>query len=256
MRMAAPAAPLRLWVPLLVATLEDSDGTVRDVARETVIAIFTMPSVGPAAKADLKKEMMKKGVRKGTSEAVLKGVLGGGGTAAVGMTPSSSSSVDGHDRSSSRGTTASGQSASSNGKGAPTTSPSKPVPSSVRQASSRGEKLLKQPKNMSQEDILADIEAQAAAAAPPPKSDGADVASVQVVYIASQRDLEHEFRAFLPHFEGKETEFNWQDREKAIFRMRGMLRGGVDKQYMDAFVSGLRGAAEGIIKAVRLRKHQ
>ena len=214
-----------------------------------------MPTVGPAAKADLKKEMMKKGVRKGTSEAVLKGVLGGGGTAAVSMTPSSTSSVDDHDRSSSRGTATSGQSASSNsnGNGASATSPSRPASISVRQASSRGEKLLKQPKNMSQEDILAAIEAQAAAAAPPPRNDNPDAASVQVVYIASQRDLEHEFRAFVPHFEGKETEFNWQDREKAIFRMRGMLRGGVDKQYIDAFVSGLRGAAEDIIKAVRLR---
>lgn len=54
----------------------------------------------------------------------------------------------------------------------------------------------------------------------------------------------------MPHFEGKETEHNWQDRERAIFRLRGMLSGGIPDELVVAFVLGLKRLQEGIIKAV------
>ena len=51
--------------------LEDSDGGVRDCARASVIEMFTAPTVTDGARADLKKEITKKGVRKGIVDSVL-----------------------------------------------------------------------------------------------------------------------------------------------------------------------------------------
>lgn len=56
--------------------------------------------------------------------------------------------------------------------------------------------------------------------------------------------------ALLPAFSGKETEFNWQDRERAIYRIRGMLKGNVHHTYRAAFIASLRTLVEGILKAV------
>jgi hypothetical protein len=52
----------------------------------------------------------------------------------------------------------------------------------------------------------------------------------------------------------KETEQNWAPREKALIRIRGMLRGQAHQQFPEAFVSGLKGGMmEGITKTVCLR---
>lgn len=52
----------------------------------------------------------------------------------------------------------------------------------------------------------------------------------------------------------KETEQNWAPREKALIRIRGMLRGQAYQQFPEAFVSGLKGGMmEGITKTVCLR---
>ena len=53
--------------------------------------------------------------------------------------------------------------------------------------------------------------------------------------------------------QGRETEHNWNPREKAVIRLRGMLRGQAFEQFPDAFVAGLRsGFFEGLSKTVRL----
>lgn len=71
--------------------------------------------------------------------------------------------------------------------------------------------------------------------------------------IASSKDLDSEFARMIPFFEGKETEQNWLPREKAVMRMRGMLRGQVHAQYRDAFIAGLKaGMMAGITKTVSL----
>jgi CLIP-associating protein 1/2 len=80
LRTERPEIPLRPFVPLLITTLEDPDASVRDAARESTIEIFSHPAVSPAARADLKKELAKRGVRKATADAVLSAVLGGHST--------------------------------------------------------------------------------------------------------------------------------------------------------------------------------
>ena len=60
------------------------------------------------------------------------------------------------------------------------------------------------------------------------------------IQIASSRDLEHEFVEMLPPFEGRESEHNWQLRERAINRVRGMIKGDIHIRYADAFMEGLK----------------
>lgn len=62
-------------VPLVTA-LEDQDQLVRDAAKEAIVSIFGSPAVGAAARADLKTQLVKHGVRKTTADAVLSRVLG------------------------------------------------------------------------------------------------------------------------------------------------------------------------------------
>lgn len=51
--------------------------------------------------------------------------------------------------------------------------------------------------------------------------------------------------------QGRESEHNWLDREKAIIRIRGMLKGGVHSRYPDAFFLGLKsGVLEKTVKGV------
>ena len=52
--------PLRPYLPHLVDALEDTDSTVRECARQSVVELFTGPGVTDTARADLKKEMAKK----------------------------------------------------------------------------------------------------------------------------------------------------------------------------------------------------
>jgi CLIP-associating protein 1/2 len=96
LRRAHPSFPIRPYLPQLVDGLEDSDGTVRDCARNSIIEIFTAPGVTDAARADLKKEMTKKNVRKTIVDAVL-GKLMAAGSAAntdVGSPPPTSATND------------------------------------------------------------------------------------------------------------------------------------------------------------------
>jgi CLIP-associating protein 1/2 len=70
--------PIRPYLPQLVSALEDTDAHVRECARPSVIELFTGTSVTDAARADLKKEMTKKGVRKTIVDAVLSKLVAGG----------------------------------------------------------------------------------------------------------------------------------------------------------------------------------
>lgn len=74
--------------------------------------------------------------------------------------------------------------------------------------------------------------------------------NVQPVYIASKLDLDRTFNSMLPCFQDKETEHNWQARENAIIKMRGMLRAGVYESYQAAFPPAIKNLQDGILKGV------
>ena len=69
--------PIKSYLPQLVEALEDTDGTVRDTARQSVVELFTGANVTDTARADLKKEMAKKNVRKTIVDSVLLKLMSG-----------------------------------------------------------------------------------------------------------------------------------------------------------------------------------
>ncbi|KAH9943078.1 clasp N terminal-domain-containing protein [Epithele typhae] len=208
--------PLRPYLPQLVDALEDTDAKVRECARSSVVELFTGPGVTDAARADLKKEMAKKGVRKAITDDVLAKVLAG---ASFPGTPASEGS-DGGDA-----------------------SPQEYVPPSIA--------LMNQTKRPATSRVASQSTAREiprpvsrAAAVVSPTGEGpgagASVSEVKAVYIASSRDLETEFAAMLRHFEGRESEHNWAAREQAIQRVRGMLKGEAHERFHDTFILGLK----------------
>ncbi|ODO07599.1 hypothetical protein L198_01180 [Cryptococcus wingfieldii CBS 7118] len=68
---------LKGWLSVLVDLLEDGDGTVRDQARETVVALLAPPTTPPAARSELKKLIVAKNVRKNIADNIIARILGG-----------------------------------------------------------------------------------------------------------------------------------------------------------------------------------
>jgi CLIP-associating protein 1/2 len=80
---------------------------------------------------------------------------------------------------------------------------------------------------------------------------GSEMEHVEACMIASKGDLEHEFQNMIPAFEGRESEQNWNLRDKHITRMRGLLRGNAYNEYPTVFMNGIITLQSGIIKGVR-----
>lgn len=72
--------PLRPFLPHLVGLLEDPDANVRAQAQSSIPELFTGPGVTDAARADLKAQMTKKGVRKGIMESIMTRLFAAGGS--------------------------------------------------------------------------------------------------------------------------------------------------------------------------------
>jgi CLIP-associating protein 1/2 len=79
-RQSNPFFPIKPYLTPLVETLEDGDGTVRECSRQSVITLFSGPTVTDAARADLKNEMNKRGVRKSIVDGVLLKLLSSSST--------------------------------------------------------------------------------------------------------------------------------------------------------------------------------
>ncbi|KAI0676880.1 clasp N terminal-domain-containing protein [Trametes maxima] len=219
--------PLRPYLPHLVDALEDTDGVVRECARQSVVELFTGPAVTDAARADLKKELTKKGVRKTIVDGVLSKILSGGTTPS---TPAPTSDAG-----------------SENGDGAGATK--EYVPPSIalmnrRPTGGAGSVPVSRTVSHGNAREMSRPASRAATAVLTPSGEGPSAAGggseVKPVYIASSRDLENEFASMLRPFEGKETEHNWAAREQAVQRVRGMLKGDVLERYADTFLHGLK----------------
>ncbi|KII95772.1 hypothetical protein PLICRDRAFT_48721 [Plicaturopsis crispa FD-325 SS-3] len=215
-RRAHHLFPIRPYLPQLVDALEDTDAHVRECARQSVVELFTGPGVSDAARADLKKEMTKKGVRKTIVDGVLSKVLAGASY------PQSEGSENGD-----------------------AAGPKAYVPPSLALQGRRptgGTNAGGIARTVSHGSVR-DLSRPASRAAgsppmpPPPETSGPDV---RPVYIASTRDLEHEFEGMIKAFEGKETEHNWLAREQSIQRVRGMLKGDVHVRYTDVLLACLK----------------
>ncbi|RDX53151.1 hypothetical protein OH76DRAFT_76865 [Lentinus brumalis] len=228
-RRAHHLFPIRPYLPLLVDALEDTDGNVRECARQSVVELFTGPGVTDMARADLKKELTKKGVRKTIVDGVLSKVLAGGGGSSTPPTMSEAGSENG-DIVGAAKEYVPPSIALMNKRPGPAVTGAAPSSSTSRsRIVSQGSREIPRPASR--------------AAAMSPTGEGPSTAGgsdVKPVYIASSRDLENEFASMLRPFEGKETEHNWADREQAIQRVRGMLKGEVHERYAETFLHGLK----------------
>jgi CLIP-associating protein 1/2 len=82
------------------------------------------------------------------------------------------------------------------------------------------------------------------AAKPPPQ----EAIPMDPIYMLSERELNDTIRDMLPHFEGKETEHNWMPRDKAVLKIRRILKGNAPTEYHHAFMAGIKSLIDGILK--------
>ncbi|KAF7313627.1 hypothetical protein HMN09_00519100 [Mycena chlorophos] len=225
-RRAHPQFPIRVYLSQLVDTLEDTDAHVRDCARVSVVELFSGPGVSDAARADLKKEMTKKSVRKTIVDGVLSKLMGLGSSASGSSNP---------------------QSREGSENGDATMKSKEYVPPSIALAGRRPTNASsvsgpsRTPSTYSAANNSRPPSRAAGVESPSPATPGADGSeSVKPVYIASSRDLEHEIANMHKPFDGKETEHNWADRDRAVMRVRGMIKGEVHLRFGDAFMAGLK----------------
>ncbi|KAF9563665.1 hypothetical protein CPC08DRAFT_705806 [Agrocybe pediades] len=227
-RRAHHLFPIRPYLSLLVDCLEDTDPHVRDCARQSVIELFSGPGVTDAARADLKNQMTKKGVRKTIADVVLSKLLAAGSGAS---TPVSQDAPENGD--------------SSTGK-KEYVPPSLALQAKRPRLPSQGTNPLSRSVSQSStKEIPRPLSRAAMVETPPPPTPSSEGVEIQPVYIASSRDLENEFTSMQAAFEGKETEHNWATREQSIQRVRGMLKGDVHVRYPEQFLAGLK---EGFIQ--------
>ncbi|WYZ46389.1 hypothetical protein EsH8_IX_000614 [Colletotrichum jinshuiense] len=73
---------------------------------------------------------------------------------------------------------------------------------------------------------------------------------VEPAYVNTQRELDDIFREMMFFFEGRETEQNWLKREESMTKLRKLIAGNAPQDYPDAFMAGLKGLLDGIIKAI------
>ncbi|KAF9534422.1 clasp N terminal-domain-containing protein [Crepidotus variabilis] len=212
--------PIRPYLSPLVDCLEDTDAHVRDCARQSVVELFTGPGVTDTARADLKKELTKKSVRKAIVDDVLAKLLNKAST-------SSLPSYEGPEN------------------GDPLARKEYVPPSLALQGrrAVSGQASSSMPRTVSQSSVkdISRPASRAAAATPPPQTPGAsEITEITPVYIASSRDLENEFAGMHKCFEGRESEFNWLPRDNAIQRVRGMLKGDVHNRFTEPFLASLK----------------
>jgi CLIP-associating protein 1/2 len=73
--------------------------------------------------------------------------------------------------------------------------------------------------------------------------------SIRAIQVSSASDIHREVEQLLAPFNGKETEFNWNNREKNIIKFRGLVLGNADS-YPDELVASTRSMLDGINKSV------
>jgi CLIP-associating protein 1/2 len=73
---------------------------------------------------------------------------------------------------------------------------------------------------------------------------------IEPSYVNTQRELEETFRDMHPFFEGRESEENWLKREQSCTKIRKLNTGNAPSDFHDAWLAGLKGLLDGILKAV------
>ncbi|KAI7883956.1 hypothetical protein K492DRAFT_205010 [Lichtheimia hyalospora FSU 10163] len=73
---------------------------------------------------------------------------------------------------------------------------------------------------------------------------------IEPVQFHSAKELDADFASMLAVYRDKETEHNWEARDKSVTRLRAILRGDSNEKFHDNLLLGFRQMVDGIIKAV------
>ena len=74
--------------------------------------------------------------------------------------------------------------------------------------------------------------------------------TVEPSYVNTKGELDEIVRDMHYWFEGKETEQNWMKREESMGTLRRLIAGNAVSDFHDAFLNGIRGLLDGIIKGI------
>jgi hypothetical protein len=209
-RRIQPLFPLRPYLSQLVDCLEDTDSHVRETARRSVVELFTGPAASETARTELKKELIKKNVRKAIVDDVLSKLL------MSSTNHNSSNVIPGsleQDGPSSKDYVPPSGALLSERPSGPSTSTPYNRSDSLGMGSAR---VVSCDDSSTPIHFTEDLE-------------------TTPVYVASPRDLESEFLALQRPFEGKESEHNWAGREHGVKRIQGMLKGDITSRYSECF---------------------
>lgn len=66
----------------------------------------------------------------------------------------------------------------------------------------------------------------------------------------SPESFKREVETMVSCFDGKETEFNWLQREKTVIRLRQILRGSLGHDYPDYIIWAIKFLSDGLVKAI------
>ncbi|RPA86820.1 ARM repeat-containing protein [Ascobolus immersus RN42] len=207
---SVPGFSFRTYVPSMVKLLEDADAHVRDTTKEVVVELFR--NAPGHAKVDLKKELTKNNVRKAIASYVLNNL----GIA--------------DDAEPMRSTSRTGLRQADDDQMAP------PMAPSTSRGGGAGGQTPSVGGSQASTMFLQTIP-------------GYELETMEPVYINTNRELEDEFQAMLPCYEGKESEANWAKREKNVIRLRQMLRGNAFRDFQTTFMAGIKMLLDGIIKS-------
>lgn len=73
---------------------------------------------------------------------------------------------------------------------------------------------------------------------------------IDPAYVNTQRELDDTLRDMHPYFEGRESEQNWLKREQSCTKLRRLNAGNAPEEFRDAWVLGIKGLLDGILKAI------
>ncbi|MCJ1431540.1 suppressor of tub2 mutation [Xylographa pallens] len=226
------------FVPKILDCLEDQEGSVRDTAKSTIIELFR--NLNDGAKNDLKKQILQRNVQKSIVAHIL---------TQLGISEASDFAVTSSSYAQGRVTPANekvlGNSVSSVST-LSTSSLSTVVPSKDTVFNGSITDIGPSIKDRIVSGTLASVSTPF----PALSTSEAEAKKLNAIVVYSNRELEELFRDIHPHFEGRETEFNWNPREDNIIKLRRITKGNAPKDYTTTYLVCIKGLLDGILKAV------
>lgn len=215
----------RRFIPFLVACCEDSDGDLRLKSQTTLIQLFQ--HTPDASIKDLNHELLNYAVRPSIVDHVLSEISARRPDAKVvpvsrAGTPKLSASVP-------------PQTSKAVVSNPPTRVNTPKLSASVHQAKVSTSKELDTPI-----DVVA----------PPMSVAEQEAVELDALDFRNGDELEECINEMLPLFEGRESEANWNPREKRVLKLRRIVRGNAISTFAPRFRTGLKSMVEGILKTV------